>query len=147
MPLGETAYILWGSRFVTAMVGLLSNFCLPYIRLSQVSGDHLFLASKALIINKDKQMLCGDKTMINLALTVCVHSCLNHGHMFLVILVGFQYFQTSSFSLVLCFNSTYGVILSRRVSQIQVTVNAKIPHLHLHCNCLPEPFFWFWPGS
>ena len=82
--------------------------------------------------------------MINLAFTMCVHSCLNHGHVFLVILVDFQYFHTSSFSFVFCFNSTYGVILSRRVSQIQVTVDAKIPCLRFHCNCLPEPFFWFW---
>lgn len=79
--------------------------------------------------------------MINLALTMCVYSCLNHGHVFLVILVDFQYFHTSSFSFVLCFNSTNGVILSRRVSQIQVTVDAKIPCLHFHCNCLPEQFF------
>ena len=141
-------HIYFGAHiFVTAVVRLLSNFCLPYIRLSQVSEDHFFLPSKAPIINKYKQMPGGDKTMINLALTVCVHSCLNRDHVFLVILVDFQHFHTSSFSFVLCFNSTYGIILSRRVSQIQVTVDAQIPCLHVHCNCLPEPFFWFWPGS
>ena len=41
-------HIYFGANiFVTAVVRMLYNFCLPYIRLLQVSGDHFFLASKA----------------------------------------------------------------------------------------------------
>lgn len=79
--------------------------------------------------------------MINLALTVCVHSCSNHDHVCLVIF-DFQYFHTSSFPLFCALTQSMELFSAEEISsQIQVTVEAKSLTCIFIVTVYHEPFF------